>query len=288
MKSLLFATMMLHAGGGRYLGQDYNAAWRGPNGRYELGARVKSFRYLDAFDGTVVEYSARVARHLPHVSIGARVGTAPPNAQRAAYHLAAGEATLTFYGLTLGPSHPETLATVAEDTTTLAELSHLDSDWVTRGRARFTSTNHHQSPPSALAKGFDLVQNSWQFDASLTWKRRTRLALDGGGDRYSRTVLGSDPTWYLWNVDYAGAPIAVRGWPKNHVGARFEQELGAFSARAGFTRITMLSGDLEVLAGGEGAWRPGEPLELRIGWHQRHQRHHETRAVWSAGASYRW
>ena len=279
----------LYRGEGRYLGQVFQAGALSPTGRWDVSARIKSFQYLDAFKGFQAEYSARVARKLPHVSIAARLGTSPPSGQRASYHLAGGEALLTWYGFRLGPESLDTIATVAEDTATAKSLLGLDRTWVSRLRTRYTTTNHRQTPPTPALQGYAIVQHSWQFDVSMLWRRTCRLSLDGGGDRYDHPVGKTDPTWYLWNVDYAGGAIAVRGWPRNHFGARYDQQLGDFSFGAGFTRMNMSSGDLEILAGGDAGWRPGgRGLELRLGWYQRRRRSAETRAVASLGGSYRW
>ena len=277
----------VYPGSGRYLGQDFHAGAVSNGGRWGAGVRVKSFRYLNAFPGTEVETSAEVSRRLPHVSIGGRIGTAPPNAQRAGYHVAGGDALLTWYGLSLGPSELRDAATVSEDTTTASELRGLDRTWVSTLHARFTTTNHRQPSQNGRLPEFILVQNTWQFDMALAWKDATKLTVSGGGDRYNITVLPQNPTWYLWNVDYAGAPIAVRGWPNNHFGAQLEQKSGDFTARAGFTRLNMIWGGLEILAGGEAAWRPrATGAELRLGWFQRHTRGHETVSVWGLGGGW--
>ncbi len=277
----------VYPGSGGYLGQDFNAGAVTPGGRWGASTRIKSFRKNNSFSGTEAEVSAGISRRLPHVTIGGRVGTAPPNAQRASYHVAGGEALLTWYGLSLGPSEADDAATVAEDTTTAAAFTGLDRTWVSTMRARFTTTNHRQTPPTRTASDFSVVQNTWQFDFALAWKSRSKLTLSGGGDRYSRPVLPTDPKWYLWNVDYGGAPIAVRGWPNNHIGARFEQKAGNFTAGAGFTRLNMLSNGLETLAGGEAAWRPrGGPAELRLGLFSRHTRGGETSTVWALGGGW--
>lgn len=277
----------LYPGSGRYLGQDFHAGMVTTSGRFGIGARVKSFRSLDAFSGTEVESSAEISRHLPHVSIGGRVGTAPPNAQRAGYHVAGGDILMTWYGLSVGPAQLNDAVTISEDTTTAAEFTGLDRTWVSTLHARFTTTNHRQPPQNRLLPEFILVQNTWQFDLALAWKSATKLTFSGGGDRYNREVQRQHPTWYLWNVDYAGAPIAVRGWPNNHLGAQLEQKVGDFTARAGFTRLNMLWGNMEILAGGEAAWRPhGSGAELRLGWFQRHNRGHETVSVWGLGGGW--
>lgn len=279
----------LAAGGGRSQTEDLSAGVLTSSGRWDLSTRVKSFRCMDAFNGSETEYSARLERHLPHVSIATRLGTAPPGAQRAAYHLAAGEILFTLYGLKLGPQDLKTAATVSEDTTTAALFEGLDTTWVTRFKGVYTNTNHHHEPVSHTGQLFYLVQNSWQFEVSETWKKRTTLALRGGGIRYSKLMRASDPAWYMLNTDYAGNPLAVRGWPNTHIGADLTQKLGDWTMTTDFTRLNMLFGGLEALVGAQASWRPrGGPLEVSLGWRHRHRRHHETREAWSFGASYRW
>ena len=91
------------AGGGRYVGSDLETGAGTASGRWDVSARMKSFRVADEFSGVATEYSAGLTRRLEHVTVTGRIGTLPPNAQRAAYHLAGGGALLTFYGLRIGP-----------------------------------------------------------------------------------------------------------------------------------------------------------------------------------------
>ena len=283
------ASERLSLGGGRTLTQDLEMGALMPSGRWDFSTRIKSFRFMDAFSGTETEFSARLERRLPHVTIAGRLGTAPPNAQRAAEHIAGGEVLLTFYGLRLGPQDLATAAGVAEDTPTAAGFSGLKTDWVTRFRVVYTNTNHHHEPTSKTGALFYVVQNGWQFEISETWHETTTLLLRGGGDRYSRVLRRGDPAWYLLNTDYGDNPLAVRGWPNNHIGADLVQKFGDWAVKAGMTRLNMISGDLEVLLGGGAFWRPrGGPVELGLGWHRRHRRHFETREAWGVSAAYRW
>lgn len=278
----------LYPGSAGYLGQDLRGDWTSASGRYRLGARVKTFRRPASFRGTRKEYSASFERRLPHVTVAGRLGTAPPDAERASYHLAGGEAALTWYGLSLGPSVLADAATVSEDTTTAAELAGFDETWVTGFRARFTSANHRQEPTARGTLGTSLVQNTWQFSVSETWRKDTRLTLSGGGDRYNKTVSKGTPSWFLWNIDYPGAPVAVRGWTNNHFGVELERSFGAFGARAGFTRINMVAADAQTLAGGEVRWaRAPKGPEARLGWYRRSRRA-ESDSVLALGGSWRW
>lgn len=277
------------AGGGGYLGDDFETGVLFPSKRWDVSGRVKTFRFRDEFSGDQTEYSGKLERRLAHVTVTGRLGTAPPDSQRVAYHLAEGSIVLSFYDGKLGPEDPDSIATVAEDTTTAAELSHLGAAWVTRFRGGFTTTNFHREAVTPSGLTFVLVQNSWQFDLAETWKDDTTLTLHNGHDRYSQTVASSDPVFSHWNVDYQGAPVALKGWPNNHVGADLAQRWKDWTARAGFTRINMLFGGLEVLAGGEVAYRSEfHAFEGRAGWYQHATRGVSVRSVWTVGGAYRW
>ncbi len=279
----------LIVGGGRYLGNDLEAGALLPGGRWGLSTRVKSFRYLDAFSGSQIEYSGRAVRHLPHVTIAGRLGTAPPNSQRLGYHLASGEVVLSFYRWQLGPEDLATAATVAEDTTTVSELAALDKNSVLRFRSIYTNTNFHQEATSATGKRFVLVQGSWQFELSQTWNERTTIALQNGHERYSDTIGPASPVFYHWNVDFQGAPVALSGWPNNHLGASVSQRFADWEARAALTRVNMLFGERVLMGGGEVLWRPaGRPYEARAGWYQISTGGAGARSVFSFGASRRW
>lgn len=283
------ASDRLVIGGGRYLGNDLEAGAVLPGGRWELSARVKSFRFLDAFSGGQVEYSARAARHLAHVTVAARLGTAPPNSQRVAYRLASGEIRLSFYRWQLGPEDLSTTATVAEDTTTVSELAALDKDSVLRARAIYTDTSFRREPTAAEEKPFMIVQGSWQFELAQTWNERTTIALQNGHERYSDTIGSASPVFHHWNVDFQGAPVALRGWPNNHLGASVSQRFAGWEARAAWTRINMLFGGRVSMGGGEVLWRPaGRPYEARAGWYQISTGGAGVRSAWTFGASRRW
>lgn len=284
-----FLSDRLIAGGGRYLGDDLEAGALLPGGRWGLSTRVKSYRFLDAFSGSQTEYSFRAARHLPHVTIAGRLGTAPPNSQRLSYHLVSGEIVLSFYRWALGPDDLATAATVSEDTTTASELAALDKSSVLRFRSVYTNTNFHQEATSAAGKRFVMVQGSWQFEISQTWNERTTIAVQNGHERYSDLIGLASPIFYHWNVDYQGAPVAIQGWPNNHVGASAAQRLGDWTLRAAFTRINLLFGGRVILGGGEVLWSPaGRPYTARVGWYQNSTRGAGIRSVWTLGASRRW
>jgi hypothetical protein len=278
------------AGSGRYFADDFEAGVLFPSGKWDVSARAKSFRSLDAFRGDEVEYSGRLERNLPHVSVAGRLGTAPPNSQRLAYHLAGGEVLLTFYGLRLGPKDAAKAATVAEDSTTAAAFTRLDATWVTRLRMVYTNTDFHQSATAAKGHDFIVVQNSWQFALSETWRERATLAIHDGGEYWSPTLHPFQPSFRHWNVDYEGAPLALDGYPNNHLGADVSWKIGGgWTVRGGFTRLNMLFGGIHLLAGGEAAWRPGGgAFEARAGWYRHREFGVSTREAWTAGASCRW
>lgn len=275
------------AGGGRYLGTDASAGIRLRSGRWDLSAREKFFRAADDFSGTAVEWSARAERSLEHVTLAGRLGTRPPDAERAAYHLAGGDALLTFYGTVLGPADPEALG-VAVSTASSACWASLDRRWVTRLRAAYTTTNHHKEPARAGVASFVVVQHSWQLEVSETFYRATTVTLRNGHDRYNRSLSRADPRWHLWNVDNAGAPLAFAGWPNNHLGADVAWRGAAWGARGGFTRINLLGDGLAVLVGGELSWRPAAGLEVSAGWFSAGVRGGRHRGAASFGLVYSW
>jgi hypothetical protein len=277
-------------GAGRYSADDFEAGVLFPTGKWDLSGRVKTFQYLDSVPGAETEYSGRVERNLPHVTIAGRLGAAPPNSQRTAYHLAGGEILLTFYGLQIGPKYVAKAMTIVEDTTTAKAQAHLDTTWVSRLRTLYTNTDFHRSASAAGGHDLIVVQNSWQFALSETWRERSTLAFHAGGEKYDPTVHQFDPSFRHWNVDYEGAPLAIASYPNNHVGADFSQKIGEdWSVRAGFTRLNMLFGQIRLLAGGEAAWRPrGGPWEARAGWYHHRVFGASTREVWTFGGGYSW
>ena len=253
---------------------------------YRLSAAVRTFRYADAFPGTAIEYSGALKRELYHVSVAGRLGSKPPNTEKASYHLAYGEAVMTFYGLTLGPERPELSARVWESDGPAPAAGSLDRTWVTRLRGRFTATNHHfDSPPGY----FVLVQNTVQFDASETWRERSTLTLHVGCDQYDKVVHAGTRTTYLQNVDYPGNAFPIRGWPNNYLGFELRQALGGgLSAGLGTTRLSLLHGQLESLTGAQLAWEPSASWKLSVGYNHRRRRGVETREAYALGLSYAW
>ena len=277
-------------GAGRYSANDFETGVLFPSGKWDVSARAKSFQFLDASQGGETEFSGRIERDLPHVTIAGRLGTSPPNSQRLDYRLVAGEVLLTFYGLQIGPKNAAKAQSVAEDTTTAKAFEHLDTTWVSRLRTVYTNTDFHQSATTSNAHDIIVVQNSWQFALSETWRDRAMFAFHAGGESYGIVLHPGDPVFRHWNVDYEGAPIAIRNYPNNHVGADASVKIAPnWTVRAGFTRLNMLFGGIQLLAGGEAAWRPGGgPFEARAGWYHHRVFFSNTREVWAAGGAYRW
>ena len=170
--------------GGGYFGDRFEVSSPLFKPYYILEASAHGFRYPSAFSGTAVEYSAALRRELYHVSIAGRLGTRPPGAEGESYHLAAGEGIMTFYGLALGPEHPDLSGQVWESSGPAPAPKSLDRTWVTRLRGRFTTTNHHFANPP----GFVLIQNSIQFDVTETWRERSTLTLHAGAHVYNEPV----------------------------------------------------------------------------------------------------
>lgn len=255
-------------------------------GAYQFSARARGFRYRDAFPGTQEEYSAAVRRELFHASVRGRVGTAPPNAQRAAYHLARGGLLFTFYGLTLGPEDAESAGELWEAEGPAPAPGSFDTAWVTSLGVVYTNTNHHIEADDGITV---VVQNTWQFELRETWRETTTLAVQGGGNRYNNVLEHGVKTVYLNQIDYPGGGMAVRGWPNNYAGVSLRQALwGGLSVSGGWTRLSLLDGQLEALAGGELEWRPGGGWFVAAGWFHRHRRRVETRGAGSLSLAYSW
>lgn len=269
---------------GGYLGNRTEGRWVSPKGAYQWSARVDSFRYSDAFSGWAHEYSAGVRRELAHVSLGLRLGTRPPDAQRTAYHLVGADVGLTFYGLELGPSRPELAAAVWEEEGAPPAAESFDRTWVTRFTTRYANTNHHMERPAGI---FVLVQNAWQFRIEETWRERVGLALETGFDRYNRTVDAATPRPYEYNLEYPGNSFALRTWPNNYTGADLWVRHGAWRPWIGGTRLNIL-GNRATALWGIGLRHEGERLALGLSYQHRRLRGVETREGFAVDASYRW
>lgn len=249
---------------------------------YEASGRVKSFRCGEAFPGTAVEYSAAVRRYLYHATVTGRLGTKPPNAQRAAYHLASGEVVMTFYGLTLAPERPELAFKVWEDSGIASRPESLDKTWVTALGSAYTNTNHHLEFPNGILV---VVQNSTRFMLKETWRGKTSAGLQFGLTRYNKVLLNNAPVFYLDNIDYPGGAFAVRGWPNNHVGGELEQKLGDWTLEAAGTRLNLLGNKTEFLYGLTARWAPSGLLRAFLGGYVRRRRGEESRQAVSLGVS---
>ena len=252
---------------------------------YIFEATAHGFRYPTAFSGTAVEYSAGLRRELYHVTVAGRLGTRPPGAEGESYHLAAGEGIMTFYGLALGPEHPELSAQVWESSGPVPAAELLDRTWVTRLRGRFTTTNHHFATPP----GFVLIQNSIQFDLTETWRERLALTLHTDAHVYNEPVTKATPMAYLDNVNYPGNAMALRGWPNNSMGLRLSEKIGsAWEAAAAFTRLNLLGDQVNFLYGLNLAWRPDSHWRLRAGYNIQRLRASLTQKTGSLGVGYSW
>lgn len=234
------------------------------SGLYEVSARANAFRYPEAFPGIASEYSIGFKKVLYHVSVAGRLGTKPPNTERAAYRFAVGEARLTFYGLTLGPELPELSATVWESSGPIMAAESLDRTWVSSLRGRFTTTNHHLERPTRL---LTIVQNTTQLEFRETWKERTSVAIQLGMNDYDQTITGNSVRVYLDNVEYLGSAFAIRGWPNNAVSVGLWQWLDPhWRFIGGMTRLHLLDGGTEVLSMLRFQWSPWNTLRVGSGY----------------------
>ena len=268
-------------------------------GLYRLGARMRTFRLTDGPRGANEEYSAQLTRELYHVMVKGRLGTAPPNLQAAgrhwSYHLAQGEAWFNFYGLRLGPEHPELSALAWESSGPVPAAEMLDRTWVTRIGMVYTNTDIHMLRPPTDPPYFNIViENTWQFELRETWKNRLSLALQAGGDRYNRQppqVRGrfSDLEGiYKDNIDFAGNAFAVAGWPNNWFGFEAWQRCGPWKLTEGFTRLNLLENKLDAMYGTELEYALCDRWRLRSGYFRIHPRGNTGREAATLGVSYLW
>lgn len=254
-------------------------------GRYRLGAEARTFRFTDAMKGTKEEYSARMSRELYHVALTAWLGTAPPNTQRASYHLAGGEARLVFYGLSLGPERPELSDLVWESSGPAPSPASLDRTWVTRGRVVYNNVDNHLVQP---ARQLTVVENMWQFEASETWREDSTVGMQVGGSQYNATLPNSVEVIFQDIIDYPGMPTAVRGWPNNYVAGFARQKYRDWTASLEATRLNLLDNGL-ITGYSLGLERAlGDRWTLRMAYYHRRRRGIETREGLSFGASYLW
>ena len=253
--------------------------------RYAISARVRTQRFGDAARGSREEYSAALTRELYHVTVTGRLGTSPPSSQRTAYHLAGGEAWLNFYGLTLGPEHPERSAAVWESSGAVPSPESLDRTWVTRFGGVYSNIDNHLEGTANLPA---LVENVWQFRLFETYKQGTTLGLEGGGVRYSQVLGNRVAERLLSDIDYLGNVLPVAGWPNNWAGATVSQKLGVFRLTAAGTRLNLLDNELETMYSGSAALSLSERWSLNTGYEHKRRRRSATREALWLGASYRW
>lgn len=253
--------------------------------RYTVSGRVRTQRYGAAARGTREEYSAALTRELYHVTVTGRLGTSPPSSQRTGYHLAGGEAWLKFYGLTLGPEHPELAAAIWESSGPVPSTEALDRTWITRFGGVYNNIDAHLEGTVALPA---VVQNTWQFRLSETYRERTTLALEGGGVRYSHVLVNSNVQRVFSDIDYMGNVLPIRGWANNWAGGRLSQQVGDFRLTAAGTRLNLLDNVLETMYSLSAAYEPTSRWRLELGYEHKRRRRSDTREAMWLGASRRW
>ncbi len=253
--------------------------------RYRISAQARTFRLQDGFRGTEEEYVARLTRELFHGTIAGWIGTAPPNAQRAEYHLAGGEARFTFYGTTLGPEHPELAPVVWESSGPAPSPESLDRTWVTSLGGRYDNINNHLERANSILV---LVENVWHFFLAETWRERTSVGLELGFDRYNRVLVNQAEVIFKDNIDYPGNFLPLAGWPNNWLAATLSHRQGPLTLTAAGTRLNMLDNRLVAMYGFGAAWALGEHWALRTDYSRRRGRGQTGREGVSLGVTYRW
>jgi hypothetical protein len=268
-------------------------------GIYRIGARARTFRFTDGARGTDEEYSAQLTRELYHATVKGRLGTSPPNlssnGRTWSYHLAQGEAWFTFYGLTLGPEHPELSPLVWESSGTAPAAASLDRTWVGRLGMVYTNTDIHMlRPPTDPPYSNIVIENTWQFEFRETWRDRLSLALQLGGDRDNpQPPQTRGPNSRLEgiqkaNIDFPGGVFAVSGWPNNWVGFDAWQRYGAWKLSEGFTRLNLLDDKLAGMYGVELEYSLAECWRLRSGYFRARPRGDSGREAATLGVNYLW
>lgn len=270
---------------GGYYGTRTSADSPVGTGVYRVGAEVRTFRFQDAMRGTKEEYLVRGSRELYHVALSGWLGTAPPNAQRAAYHLAGGEARMVFYGRTLGPERPELSAKVWESSGPAPSADSLDRTWVTRLRVIYNNVDNHLQQP---ARTLVVVENMWQFEAAETWRDRATFGMQAGGARYTATIPNNSEVIFQDIIDYPGIPMALRGWPNNYMAAFADARLGSWKASVAGTRLNLLDSGLIAGCSVELEKTLSERWKLRAGYYRRRRRGIETREGLTVGMNYLW
>lgn len=281
-----FVELSSFGGAGQTWKQSLEAgATFGKAGVYSISARERSFRVGRAFSGSEVEYSAALKRELFHATVEGRLGTAPPNAQQAAYHLAQGSVLFTFYGLELGPEHPELSAVVWESSGPAPAPEALDREWVTRVRGVYSNVDHHLEGRALTT----IVENVWQLDVSETWRERFSLKGEFGFDRYPKPLPNSVGTIVKDDVDYLGGAFPILGWPNNWAGAEADARVWRrLELWAAGTRLNLLNNQLVLLGGGGARWAAPFGWSFGAGYFYRHRRGADGGGGVSLSATYRW
>lgn len=270
---------------GGYYGSQTDVGSALGKGYYSLSARTRTMRFQDAVQGTREEYSAQLRRELYHVSVGGRLGTSPPNMDRAEYHLAGADVLFTFYGLTLGPEHTALAPVVWESSGPAPSPGSLDRTWVSTIHTIYTNTNVHMQ---RVGSNLIVVQNSWQFELRETWREESSLALQLGGDRYNRVLANTVEKIFLDNVQYLGNPFAVRGWPNNFISGEVWQRFGNWRASFAATRLNVLDNGLVIQYGAELERRIGSRWTVKAGYFHKRRRGVDTREGAALSVACRW
>lgn len=256
------------------------------SGLYEVSARLHAHRDRGAYDGTSLEWAVGARRILYHSSIGFRVGGKPPNTERSSYRLTQVETTVTFYGLRLGPEHPEMAETLWEDSPKERPAA-LDERWISALHARYTRSDHKVARSRGGTLG--LTQHTSQFELRGIWRRRTSVALECGFNVYDLALVPQDDAVHLDNVQYAGGVFPVRGWPNQNFGFSFWHKFGErWRLEGGFTRLTLLDREREALGALSLEWAPKPRWRISFGGHHRRRFGHFSRYGLSLGGAYLW
>lgn len=280
-----FADFQAAASGGSGLVTQAEGGTTFDKERYLISARVRTTRLGAEAGGTREEYALRMTRELYYLTVTGRLGTSPPSPQGAGYHFAEGEAWFKFYGVELGPEHPEISQDIWESSGPVPDPAALDRTWITRLGGVYTNINNHIQTPTGL---FILVRGAWRFSLLETYMEKTTLGLQAGGNRNNKAIDGTAPVILLNTVSYWGNYIPVSGWPNNWQSLMFSRRMGPVSLTLAGTRLNLLDGGTQTMAGAEMAWSPSGTWEFRAGLERTVRRGGASRTALAFGASRRW
>lgn len=255
--------------------------WSG--GFYRMGVRGRVW-HSEQLKGTEEEGSFWLSRELYHLTVKGRLGSAPPNSQSASYHLAEGEAAFHFYGLEMGPEHPELAASVWESSGPAP--AQFDRTWVGLLRGRYTNTDHHIYNPGGNI--FVVVENAFQFELRETYKDAVSLAFFNGIDRYNKPLFNQSRRILKQNIDIPGDPMAHFGWPNNWIGGEVWVRYEGWKLAGSASRVNLLDNELQTNYGGELERELDKHWKLRAGYFHHRRRGIVTREASTLGVSYVW